>query len=242
MFARSGSTWSQQAKLTASDGASEDFFGASVAIPPDGATVLVGASGRLHVGAAYVFSRSGNSWTQQAELVEPNGHPFDGFGASVAIAGGTALVGVPLLQGGPDVTHGAVFVFTGAGATWTPRTTLTSGVQFDNFGLSVAISSAGDTAVVGAPYQAKQQGPGSGNGAAYVFTGSGATWAEQTKLTASDGALSDTFGTAVALSASGNDALIGAPLRSDQSRESLPPTSARTSSRSRRTLRSPQAS
>ncbi len=210
VYTRSGSTWSQQARLTASDGASEDLFGGSIAISPDGRTVLIGAPGRQRVGAAYVFTRSGNQWTQQAELAEPDGSAFDGFGDSVAIAGGTALVGVSLLQSGPHAADGAVYVFTGAGSTWTMQTTLSTGVQFDNFGLSVALSAAGDTALIGA--QAASRGPGAGPGAAYVFTGSGANWTQQAKLTAGDGALGDTFGRTISLSASGDQALIGAPL------------------------------
>ncbi|HUO73882.1 MAG TPA: hypothetical protein VMU39_24125, partial [Solirubrobacteraceae bacterium] len=65
VFTRSGSTWSEQAKLTASDGGSQDYFGTSIAISPDGGEALIGAPGHQNAGAAYVFTRSGGAWTQE---------------------------------------------------------------------------------------------------------------------------------------------------------------------------------
>src|SRR5947209_3657019 len=92
VFVRSGSTWSKQAELTASDHASGDNFGYSVAI--SGTTAVVGAYGENSLtGAAYVFVRSGSTWTQQAKLTASDAAPFDEFGYSVAISGCTAVVG-----------------------------------------------------------------------------------------------------------------------------------------------------
>ncbi|HUO73917.1 MAG TPA: PKD domain-containing protein, partial [Solirubrobacteraceae bacterium] len=147
------------------------------------------------------------------ELSQPGGSNFgDAFGDGVAVAGGTALVSDPFRQAVSAAGDGAVYVFTGAGTTWTPRATLTTGVQFDYFGLSIALSSSGDTALIGAPTATSDPlGTGAGTGSAYVFTGSGSNWVQQQKLTASDGAVGDTLGTAIALSASGDDALVGAP-------------------------------
>ena len=106
VFVRSGITWPQRAKLTASDGAAGDYFGNSVAI--SGTTVLVGAWGNNSAtGAAYVFVPSGTSWSQQAELTEPDAVAGDGFGSYVAISGSTALVGAP----GKNSNAGAVYVF-----------------------------------------------------------------------------------------------------------------------------------
>ena len=211
-FTRSGTTWSQEAKLTASDGATEDQFGSAIAISPDGSTALIGAPGHQSVGAAYVFSRSGSAWGQQAELTQPGGASAgDEFGSSVAIAGGTALVSNPSLQAGPAAGDGGVYVFTGGGTAWTPTATLASGVQLDNFGASVSLSVSGDTALVGAPTQSDPLATGAGTGSVYVFSASAGSWSRQAKLSASDSATGDTFGAAVALSGAGDTALIGAP-------------------------------
>ena len=88
----SGNTWTQQAELTASDGAASDDFGYSVAV--SGTTAVVGAWGRHSAtGAAYVFGESANTWTQQAELTASDGAASDDFGYSVAVSGTTAVVG-----------------------------------------------------------------------------------------------------------------------------------------------------
>src|SRR5262249_11922680 len=106
VFGRSGTTWTQQAELTASDAASGDVFGHSVAL--SGSTALVGAIDKTsHTGAAYVFVRSGTSWTQQAELAASDAAPGDGFGISVALSGTTALVAGP----GHNNSRGAAYVF-----------------------------------------------------------------------------------------------------------------------------------
>ena len=82
VFTRTGSTWSQQAELTASDGVAGDYFGSAVAI--SGSTVVVGAYGQNSgAGAAYVFGRLGTTWTQQAELTAADGEAPDFFGISV---------------------------------------------------------------------------------------------------------------------------------------------------------------
>ena len=213
VFTRSGSTWSQQGELTASDGAAQDEFARAIAISPDGNTALIGAPRHNNVGAAYVFTRSGGTWTQRAELIEPaNSNPFNGFGDGVAIAGNTALIASPLIQGsGATAGEGVVYVFTGSGATWSPQATLTTGVKFDYFGLTMALSANGDTALIGAQTAgADPHGTGVGTGSAYVYTGSGANWTLQQRLTAGDGAVGDQFGAAVSLSASGDAALVGA--------------------------------
>ncbi|MFC6757742.1 FG-GAP repeat protein [Halomicroarcula sp. GCM10025894] len=100
VFEQSGGSWSQEAKLTADDGDSEDHFGSSVDISGDGSTVLTGAYGDEdpngeEAGSAYVFERSSGSWNQQAKLVAGDGESEDEFGGSVAVSsdGSTGLVG-----------------------------------------------------------------------------------------------------------------------------------------------------
>jgi uncharacterized repeat protein (TIGR01451 family) len=96
-FARSGSSWTEQAKLTAPDAAEFDEFGTSVAVSDD--TAVVGAFGDSDAGnssgSAYVFVRSGSSWTEQAKLTASDAAANDQFGFSVAISGDTAVAGAP---------------------------------------------------------------------------------------------------------------------------------------------------
>ena len=91
MFARSGTSWTQQAKLTASDGAAGDEFGCSVSINEEHA--IVGAPGAHYTGSAYIFVRNGTSWTQQAKFTASDGSAVDWFGGSVSISGKYAIVG-----------------------------------------------------------------------------------------------------------------------------------------------------
>ncbi len=209
VFMRSGTTWTQQAKLTASDGTTSDFFGISVALSGDYA--LVGAfrddiGANNDQGSAYVFMRSGNTWTQQAKLIASDGASGETFGQSVAISGDYAVVGASLDAIGGNAGQGSAYVFVRGGGTWTQQTKLiaSDGAANDNFGYSVAIS--GDYALVGA-FQ-DDIGVNSDQGSAYVFVRSGAVWSQQAKLTASDGASADEFGISVSLS--GDYAVAGA--------------------------------
>ncbi|MDQ3798554.1 MAG: hypothetical protein M3384_03810, partial [Acidobacteriota bacterium] len=202
VFTRSGTTWTLQQKLTASNGANRDYFGANVSI--DGDTVVVGAlfddvGASVNQGSAYVFSRSGTVWTQQAKLTAAQGAAGDRFGVSVEISGETIVVGTKRDQS-------AAYVFTRSGTTWTQQQQLTpsNGAAGDEFGASVAINV--DTILVSATGR-----PVSGadnQGAVYVFTRAGGIWSEQQILTAADGAAGDRFGSDVALT--GDTAIVGA--------------------------------
>jgi len=212
VFTLSAGTWTQQQELTALDGAFGDYFGASVALSSDGTTALVGAI--VHTvngnnqGAAYVFTLSAGSWTQQQELTASDGAAGDSFGDSVALAGdATALVGAFAHN-----NQGAAYVFMLSSGSWTQQQELTAldGAAGDSFGDSVALASAGTTALVGAPYHAVTEN--TYQGAAYVFTLSGSSWTQQSELTALDGAADDLFGSSVALANAGSTALVGAPL------------------------------
>ena len=211
IFTRSGSTWTQQSILTASDGVAGDYFGCSVSLSADGSTALVGAHTKsTNTGAAYIFTRSGSTWTQQSILTASDAATSDYFGWSVSLSGdgSTALVGAY----GKSTNTGAAYIFTKSGSTWTQQSILTASdaVASDYFGYSVSLSADGSTALVGA------YGKSSQTGAAYIFTKSGSTWPQQSKLTASDAATSDYFGCSVSLSADGSTALIGAFRKSSQ--------------------------
>ncbi len=117
VFTRSGTSWSQQAKLTAADGAAGDWFGYSVALSGD--TALIGAHfndndvNGVDSGSAYVFTRSGTTWSQRAKLTAADGAAGDQFGGKVAISGDTALIGARLVDDVvKGVDSGSAYVFT----------------------------------------------------------------------------------------------------------------------------------
>jgi hypothetical protein len=210
IYIRSGTTWSQQAKLVAADGVASDFFGQSVAISSDGNTAIIGAHYDNNKGSAYIYIRSGTTWSQQAKLVAADGATSDEFGNSVAISsdGNTAIIGA-YLDDDKGSNSGSAYIFTRAGTTWSQQAKLVAadGAASDYFGWSVAISSDGNTAIIGAYLDDDK---GSNSGSAYIFTRAGTTWSQQAKLVAADGAASDYFGNSVAISSDGNTAIIGA--------------------------------
>jgi hypothetical protein len=230
VFTRSGASWRQQAYLKASNTGAGDEFGFTVAVSGD--TVVVGAfveassatgvggnqtdNSLAHSGAAYVFTRSGAAWTQQAYLKASNTGANDVFGYSVAVSGNTVVVGAlgeasnASGVGGAQTDNsstqsGAAYIFTRSGTTWTQQAYLkanNTGAS-DKFGIAVAV--AGDTVVVGAPYE---DGSATDSGAAYVFSRNGSLWTQQAFLKASNTGASDLFGEAVAVS--GDTAVVGA--------------------------------
>ena len=205
VFVKSGSDWVLQTKLTASDGTMEDYFGISVAI--DGDTIVVGANGDSDInprgGSAYVFTRSGTTWTQQAKLLASDGAAYGHFGGAVSVSGGKLAIGAT--SSGSVTGIGSVYVFAWTGAAWMQQAKLlaSDGAAYDYFGVNVAID--GDTVVAGAYFDDDK---GTSSGSAYIFTRSGSTWTQQAKLLASDGAAGDYFGRGVGVS--GNDVVIGA--------------------------------
>ena len=203
VFTRSAGLWTLEARLAAPDGAESDHFGEDVAISGD--TIAVGAPwddddvAGSNVGSVYVFTRAGGVWTPQSRLIADDAAVEDGFGTSLALEGDTLVTGAPK----KDSFTGGVYVFTRSGSVWTQRTRLmaSDAGADDNIGRSVALS--GDTVVAGAGDWTLGD-----EGWAVVFTRTGETWAEQQKLTASDGEVQDDFGHAVAVS--GDTVMIGA--------------------------------
>src|SRR4051812_20209872 len=209
-FTRSGGAWTQQGpKLTGSGETGAGQFGWSVALSADGDTALIGGNiDNGNVGAAWAFTRSGGTWTQQGTKLTGSDETGTGqFGQSVALAadGDTALIGGPGDNGGV----GAAWAFTRSGGVWTQQgAKLTGGGEIGAglFGFSVALSADGNTALIGGPFDT------GGVGAAWAFTRSGGPWTQQASTppgSAEPGA--GQFGFSVALSADGNTALIGGP-------------------------------
>ena len=206
VFKRSGTSWAQETKLLPSDGAAFDFFGKSVSISGDYA--VVGAQENddngTNSGSAYVFKRAGASWAQETKLLPSDGATIDVFGISVSISGDYAVVGAHRDRDNGSFS-GSAYVFKRTDVTWTQEAKLlpSDGAADDQFGISVSIS--GDYAVVGAQ---ENDDNGSNSGSAYLFKRSGTSWAQETKLLASDGAAADEFGRSVSIS--GDYAVVGA--------------------------------
>ena len=157
--------WAYQDKLTASDASAGDALGYSVAI--DGNYAIVGAIGDDEPGgqegSAYVFKRSGTSWTEQARLLASDKAPNDRFGWTVGISGDYAVIGAPFKD-----ANGVGYIFRRSGTTWTELVRLSGsdGVASDMFGTSVAIDSDAGWAIAGA----SNKNTGADQmGAAYVF-------------------------------------------------------------------------
>jgi microcystin-dependent protein len=218
IFTRSGTTWTEQAKLIANDMTVYDYFGQSVSISGNGNTVIVGAYSKnanmfsQSTGAAYIFTRSGSTWTEQEKLVASDPAWYDYFGKAVAISadGSTAFAQAANEDTSPNNDNGAVYVFTNSGTSWTEQAKLlaSDAASYENFGNSISASEEGNTVVIGSSF--KTTTPNDQNGAVYVFTRSGSTWNEEAKLIASDTESYEAFGSSVSISADGDTIVVGA--------------------------------
>jgi MYXO-CTERM domain-containing protein len=187
VYVRSGSTWTRQQKLAPPSLPAGDYYATSFSV--EGDTALVGDCSTTGKGSAYVFTRTAGVWTEQQRLIPSGVTDADATGCNVALDGDTALVAAARR----DDARGGVSVFTRSNGTWTEQQTLTAsdGVAKDQFGSALALE--GDTALIGS-----RDDEGT-RGSAFVFTRNGATWSEQQKLSADDGAAEDHFGGTVAL-------------------------------------------
>jgi trimeric autotransporter adhesin len=239
VFIRTGSTWTQQAYIKASNSGGLDLFGHSVTLVGD--TLVVGSpwegssngsqgdNSAYGSGAVYVFTRTGSTWTQQAYIKASNIDANDNFGFSLSLSGDTLAVGA--FEEASSATgingdqtdnsasaSGAVYVFTRNGATWSQQAYLKASNTdaYDFFGYSVSLS--GDTLAVGAPEEASNaqgingdQTDNSANlsGAAYVFVRNGTTWTQQAYIKASNSMGGTWFGRSLSLS--GDTLAVAAP-------------------------------
>jgi hypothetical protein len=202
-----GFLWIEQAKLIGSTAIGNASQGGSVALSADGNTAIMGGfDDNGHLGAAWIFTRSGSTWTEQAKLVGTGavGTPDQGFSVAISGDGDTAILGGPTDNG----KIGAAWVFTRSGATWTQQGSKlvgTGGVGTElDQGWAVALSGDGNTALVGGI------GDNSSAGATWVFTRSGGTWTQQGgKLVGTGTNFAQSQGVTVSLSTDGNTALVG---------------------------------
>jgi len=194
IFKHDGTSWIQEAKLTASDGVAEDWFGLSVSI--NGDYVVVGAYGDddngSESGSAYIFKREGTSWNEQAKLIASDGAAGEIFGRSVSIWGDYVVVGA-FKDNSKGNESGSIYVFKRNGNYWFQEAKLTAsdGTTGDWYGYPVAIR--GSYIVTGA------HGDDNKSGSVYVFKYNGTNWIQDAKLRANDGAAEDYFGASVSL-------------------------------------------
>jgi len=211
LYRLDGDNWIQEAKLLASDGEMNDWFGWSLAISGD--TIVVGATGSTDAGdwtgSAYIFRYDGTSWTEQTKLLaDGTGYYWEEFGFDVAISAdsNTVLIGANKANDN-GFKSGAAYIFRYDDSDWVQQAKLlaSDGVELATFGNSVAISEDGNTTFIGAP---GKDTTGYTAGSAYVFEFEGGQWLEIQKLIASDAAHGDHFGHHLALS--GDTLVIGA--------------------------------
>ncbi len=201
VFVRSGTNWSQQAYLKASNAEAGDVFGYSVGVSGD--TVVVGAHSEdsnatgvngnqsdnsVHAsGAAYIFARSGTNWSQQAYLKASNTSPSHQFGILTAVSGDTVVIGAPYERSGStgvngDQTNnlapssGAAYVFVRSGTNWSQQAYVKASNPEvnDSFGFAVALS--GETLVVGAHGESSNASGIDGNQSDNSASGAGAAY------------------------------------------------------------------
>jgi outer membrane protein assembly factor BamB len=220
VFTRTGSSWSQQTAEPLEDTRGPNYgertgaFAASVALSADGNTALIGAPWMSEgpqeedqEGTAWLFTRSGSTWSRQAVLKGTQQTKDSRFGESVALSGEgrTALIGAP----GQDEDVGAAWVFEGSGSAWTQRGSKLEPedeTSEGEFGDSVALSTSGETTLIGADNDAF------GEGGAWAFVRTPTGFAQQgPELLARGEPASGGMGSAVALSGDGNTALISGP-------------------------------
>ncbi len=251
VFARRGTSWFQEAYVKASNTGVFDFFGGSLALSADGSTLAAGAyaedsaasgiggdqanDSAPDAGAAYVFTRSGTRWSQQAYVKASNTEGGESFGASLALSsdGSTLAVGAfgensaATGVGGDQADDsapwaGAVYVLTRSGTAWSQQAYVKASNTdaSDGFGFSVALSASGSTLAVGALWESSAATGIGGDqaddsawwaGAVYVFARSGAAWSQEAYVKASNTDAFDEFGVSVALSGDGSTLAVSAP-------------------------------
>jgi len=205
VFIRNGTSWTQQAKILASDGTTGDRFGFSVSI--DGEYFIAGAFTEDEMGdnagAAYIFHRDTvtGEWIEQVKLLASDGHAGDRFGVSVSMDGDYVIVGAQ----GVNNDTGAVYIFKREDTTWTEEAKFSANNSVSDALFGNTVSLSGQYAIIGAPHDEEI---GHESGAAYIFHRDGVNWTQQEKLLSSDMLADDLFGYTVSIS--GDYAIVGA--------------------------------
>jgi hypothetical protein len=213
IYKNTAGTWTEVQKIVASDRGAADYFGNSVAISGDYAIVGAyedeedqsGGNFIFSAGSAYIYKNTAGTWSQVQKIVASDRGIDDWFGLRVAISGDYAIVGA--IRESEDTTGGntlsnagSAYIFKNTTGTWTEVQKIVSSDrgEYDNFGMSVAIS--GDFAIVGADEEDEDAIGGNpifSSGSAYIFKNTAGTWTEVQKIVASDREEGDYFGYSV---------------------------------------------
>jgi hypothetical protein len=250
VFTHVGTSWIQQAYLKASNAETNDLFGCSVALSADGSTLAVGAFAEKggiagingnqadnsagSAGAAFVFTRAGTAWTQQAYIKSSNPNVNDQFGRELALSADGSTLAVAAVDedsaspgiGGNQADNsaagaGAAYVFTRTGVIWTQQAYIKASNPGSNdlFATTIALSGDGSTLAIGAIGERSAAMGVDGNqaddtaffsGAVYVFSRAGSVWTQQAFVKPSNTNGGDAFGAGVSLSADGSTLAVGA--------------------------------
>jgi hypothetical protein len=212
VYERTGDSWTLVDSLRASN-PSVQKFGSSISLSPDGGTALIGAphsrcdNGSI-CGEAYVFTKGGGAWSEQARLTAFDGSSQGFFGSSAAISadGLTALVGAPANDFAPE-GPGSIYAFVRSGNSWVGAQKIT-GALGEGFGDSLSLAADGRSALLGAPF--RDCAAGADCGAVYQMKrGAGGLWSPPQLLASFPAGAQGGF--SVALSADGSVGLAGAP-------------------------------
>lgn len=219
IFAFSGPSWYEQQQILPSVVDNFGYFGYSVYLSQNGNTAIVGGYGyNSDEGKAFVFTRSGVSWSQQTNLI-PSGSDANaryGYSVSLASDGNTAIVSAYQDDIGASTNAGSVFVWTRSGTTWTQRQELIASdyEQYSWFGFSCSISGDGLTIVIGASSDSISVAP-TYSGSAYIFkriSGAGYTWNQTQKIKATPATANAEFGYSICISRNSKILSVGARL------------------------------
>ena len=203
-------------KLVGTGNASLAESGRSVAISADGNTAIAGApNDNTQQGAAWIYVRNGNVWTQQGPKLVGSGNvgpAQQGRAVAISADGNTVIIGGYFDNGGT----GAAWIFTRNNNVWTQQGNKLVGTGYDGFilpvsmGYSVGMSADGNTVILGAPYDTYPRG------AAWIFSRKDNLWTQQGEKLFDESSISGGQGISVGLSADGNTAIVGAPLENNQ--------------------------
>lgn len=204
IFVNNNGTWTQQAKLLASDRRRMDRFGAAVGIYGDyavigcyGADYTLNGTTYTNGGAAYVFHFNGTTWGEELRLTPADPSTEMKFGWGVSIYENTILVGTTEDRyNNTDAIKGAAYAFTLQNGVWSQSAKIvgTDVIDGDNFGCAVSIYK--DYAIVGSM---EDDDRGSASGSAYIFKNNNGTWEQQQKLVGANSAAADNFGYSVGI-------------------------------------------
>lgn len=215
VFSRTNNGWVYQQKLTASDRSLHDAFGFSLALNANGDYALIGSGGRddggiQDRGAVYIFTRSGNIWTQQSKIMATDAATSDSFGSSVSVNADATIAAIGAYNDDDNAASnsGSVYIFTRSGSTWTQQQKLTESPPFANNGFGIGLSLSPDSSILAISSFGNQLTP-TRQGCLYLYRRAGTTYGLFKTVYAKYPSEANQFGRSIALSYDGSFMLVG---------------------------------